>query len=218
MTEPDDRKRNNRAFHFLQWGLVLTVLLVMVWACGHGADSAVRYAGAAASNNNAAQYQVSGVIRDYETGSPVPWAEVAAANTSSTTFFHATADVNRAFTLLTLPERHSLTVHADGYPDQTTPIGPPWFTIFRRKTETIEIKQDADKRGTDKAPIRALRYTKRLNEKTKKHDRSEVRSPFQARRVLHAAGPMHLFRRSQASSGFGDLRFQPARERRGRSG
>ena len=47
---------------------------------------------------------------------------------------------NGAFKLLTLPERLSLAVHADGYPDQTAPNGPQWFTMFRRKTETIEVK------------------------------------------------------------------------------
>src|SRR5262249_6582960 len=102
--------------------LILFVFLAFSWS-----GEAVRFSASRVGDRGAASWKVAGTVRNSVTHQPVPWAAIDDDRAGPPPFFHADADREGAYELMTLAEPHGIRISAPGYKDAAARVGRVWF-------------------------------------------------------------------------------------------
>jgi hypothetical protein len=138
--EEERAARREMGRQLVRWLAVFAVLFafgcfVMWWA-----GQTVQYSSARTTSADAkAAWRVYGIVRDEETGEPVPFAKVADGPGGHPPRYEATADHLGHFELYTLPERHQVTAGALGYHPRTAKVGRDWYSWMPSGTERVDF-------------------------------------------------------------------------------
>lgn len=138
---------DDRAFfrrQLIRYGIVFLILLgffsIILWFVTTG----IRYSATRVERTTSPSYVVSGVVRDADTGAPIPWAHIADSLSGHPPHFETTADRSGQFQLATLPEPHSIAAAALGYRPAAAVIGSRWFFWAPKGEERIELRLKPD--------------------------------------------------------------------------
>ena len=133
-----ERAENHR--RIVTWAVAFLALFGFVFVAFWWSGSAIRYGAGRVSDSVGASYRVSGLVADKTTGRAIPWAEVQTDFASGRQFYSTTADQNGEYALLTLPERHRLTVRANGYRAASIAVGRQWFAWLPHGSEQRNVE------------------------------------------------------------------------------
>ena len=143
--EQEAAERVEMRRHALRWltlflGFVLFLSSVLYWS-----TSVVQYGAARAAGTQPPTFELSGSIRDAQTGKPVSWALVAdAQDDRKPPFFETKAESDGEFRLLTFPEPHAVLITARGYHPYTLSAGTSWYRWRPVSRDRITIRLEPE--------------------------------------------------------------------------
>ena len=124
----------------VRWTLAFAGLFAVVFFAFWWSGSAVRFSASRIADRGAATWRVTGVVRNASTRQPVPWATIDDDSSGRPPFFHAEADQNGSFELVTLPESHRIRIGAPGYRPGTATVGRAWFLWLPKGQERLDLE------------------------------------------------------------------------------
>ena len=139
LQEEIDEERGESRRLLIRWVAAFVLLFGFVFLAFWWSGSAIRFGAARLTAANAPTYRVWGTVRDARSRQPIPWAVVEDDPAGSPPFFRADADVNGAYSLLTLAESHRIRISAAGHRPVEISIGRPWFVWWPRGTERHDV-------------------------------------------------------------------------------
>lgn len=128
----------------LRWSLIFAALLAAVFFALWWSASAVHFGATRVDQSTPFTWRVTGVVRDAETGRPVPWASLRDDPSGRPPHAAATASYEGVFDLHTIAEPHSVVVSAFGYQPRQVSVGRAWYVWMPKGSErlTIELQRE----------------------------------------------------------------------------
>ena len=137
--EIDDERAESRRL-LLRWTVCFALLFGMVFLAFWWSGAAIRFSAARMTANAAPTYRLWGVVRDANSGQPVPWAAIEDDPAGIPPFFHADAGADGAYSLLTVAEPHRVRISAPGYRPLLERVGRAWFVWWPRGSERRDLR------------------------------------------------------------------------------
>ena len=139
LEEETANERSEARRQLLRWSLSFTLLFCGVFLAFWWSGSAVRFGAARVADRSVATYRISGIIRNAITRDPVAWASIDDDPSGRPPFYHADADQDGAYQILTLAEPHQLRIRAAGFKPLVVSVGRQWFLWWPRGAEQRDL-------------------------------------------------------------------------------
>jgi hypothetical protein len=124
----------------IRWCVGFALLFAGVFFAFWWSGKAVRFSASRVMAQSTPTYHVWGVVRDAQTGEPLPWALVEDNPAGNPPYFRAEAGADGTYSLLTLAEPHQLRITASGHRPAMIGVGKPWFSWWPDGEEKREIR------------------------------------------------------------------------------
>ncbi|MEO7653566.1 MAG: hypothetical protein ABIZ80_24165 [Bryobacteraceae bacterium] len=124
----------------LRWGLTFAILFGGVALAFWWSGSAIHFGASRVSGETVPTYEISGLVTDALTGTPIPWPEVADETSGRGPFFTAESQPTGRFRLLTLAEPHQVLITANGYQPRRAQVGNSWFFWWPKGSAQLDVQ------------------------------------------------------------------------------